>query len=272
MMRKWIGPQWGNVPIRAIRTADIEAWLRKMDCAPKTRKHRKALMHELFCAAIRWELATVNPVSMVRVKGGSKRRRRPYLISLEEFQRVLSFLAAPCRHMVLLAALLGLRASEVVALKWRDFDFSAGTLLVERGSVSRRIADTKTETSEDLMPLDPWLAAEMVDWRKAHPGSDEDWVFPSRVTGGPLHQDSIRKRHLIPAGKAAGLERPLGWHTFRHSYRRWLDEAGTPVGIIKELMRHAHISTTMDVYGVGRLTPAKRRANAAIVEKALKQA
>lgn len=45
--------------------------------------------------------------------------------------------------------------------------------------------------------------------------------------------------------------------------------AGTPVGLIKELMRHANISTTMDVYGVGTLTPAKRAAHSALVAMAL---
>lgn len=273
MLRKWIEPRWGNIPVRAIRTAEIEQWLRRMNCAAKTRHHRKALMHALFNAAIRWELSTHNPVSLVRVKGGSKRRRRPQLISLEEFRCVLDHLAAPYRQMVLLAALLGLRASEVVALKWRDIDFAAGTLLVERGAVSRRVADAKTESSQDLVPLDPWIAKELLVYLERHPGANnDDWVFPSPVTGGPLHQDSIRKRRLRPAGMAAGLEHPLGWHTFRHSYRRWLDEEGTPLGIIKELMRHAHISTTMDIYGVGTLTPAKRKANALIVEMALKQA
>jgi integrase len=81
----------------------------------------------------------------------------------------------------------------------------------------------------------------------------------------PFRQETIRAKHLIPAGAAAGLPFRLGWHTFRHSYRRWLDEASTPLGIIKELLRHARISTTMDVYGVGTLTTAKRNAQTAVV-------
>ena len=260
MLQKWIAPRWGSIPVSAIKTADIELWLSQMNCAPKTRQHRKTLLHTLFNAAVRWEMVHRNPVALARVRSGSRRRRRPLLITLDELRIVLSHLESPWREMTLLAALLGLRASEVVALKWADFDFGNGTVRIERSSVSRRVARAKTESSEDLLPLTGIVAAEMREWRERGPESAEDWVFPSPVTGGPYHQDSIRKRHLNAAGRAAGLSRPLGWHTFRHSYRRWLDEAGTPLGIIKELMRHAHISTTMDVYGVGTLTPAKRQA------------
>jgi len=35
----------------------------------------------------------------------------------------------------------------------------------------------------------------------------------------------------------------IGWHTFRHSYRSWLDETGAPLTVQKELMRHASIQT-----------------------------
>jgi integrase len=267
MLRSWIGPRWGNMPVSAIKTADIESWLKSMKCAPKTRQHRKALMRALFQAAIRWEMASHNPVHLARVKGGSKRRRRPRLISLDEFERVLCCLREPFRQMVMLAALLGLRASEIVALRWEDFDFVAGTLRIERGCVAGRIADAKTESSQDLMPLHPAIAAEMLRYQERSRKSE--WVFSSPVTGQPYHQDTIRQRHLRRAGIRAGLGFRLGWHTFRHSYRRWLDEAGTPVGIIKELMRHAHISTTMDVYGVGTLTPAKRRAHSRLVDLVL---
>lgn len=213
-------------------------------------------------------MVTRNPVAAARIKSPTRRRRRPLLITLTELQSVLAHLRQPWRQMVLLCALLGLRASEVVALKWGDFDFTAGTLRIQRGSVGRRVAETKTESSEDLLPVHEQIAAEILRLPRAAGKLDDDWVFPSPVTGGPFHQDSVRKRHLIPAGKAAGLTRPLGWHSFRHSYRRWLDEAGTPVGLIKELMRHADIRTTMNVYGVGTLTPAKRQAGEALVRSA----
>jgi len=78
----------------------------------------------------------------------------------------------------------------------------------------------------------------------------------------PLHDDRW---------DAAGKYGSIGWHTFRHTYRSWLDETGAPMGVQQKLMRHAQISTTMNVYG-NALMEAKREANAAVVNRILRSA
>jgi hypothetical protein len=45
-----------------------------------------------------------------------------------------------------------------------------------------------------------------------------------------------------------GLGR-IGFHVFHHTYRAWLNETGAPVDLQQKLMRHAHVSATMDQYG-----------------------
>ena len=57
-------------------------------------------------------------------------------------------------------------------------------------------------------------------------------------------------------------------HTFRHTYRSWLDSVGTPVGVQQRLMRHADNRTTMNVYGTA-VTAEMRRAQAKVVHLAL---
>jgi integrase len=57
-------------------------------------------------------------------------------------------------------------------------------------------------------------------------------------------------------------------HTFRHSYRSWLDETGAPLTVQKELMRHASIQTTMNIYGKA-MTDSKRQAHSKVVEMVL---
>jgi integrase len=44
----------------------------------------------------------------------------------------------------------------------------------------------------------------------------------------------------------------------RHTYRPWLYDTGAPMGAQQKLMRHAQISTTLNVYG-NALKEAKRR-------------
>ena len=73
----------------------------------------------------------------------------------------------------------------------------------------------------------------------------------------------------MPAGLKLGLGR-IGFHTFRHTYRAWLDETGAPMGVQQKLMRHAHISTTMDQYGnasANRETKGQSADRAAAPEK-----
>jgi site-specific recombinase XerC len=67
------------------------------------------------------------------------------------------------------------------------------------------------------------------------------WVVSNPVTGKPYHQEEIQKRRIRKAGITAKVGSDIGWHTFRHSYRSWLDETGAPLTVQKELMRHASI-------------------------------
>ena len=68
---------------------------------------------------------------------------------------------------------------------------------------------------------------------------------------------------------AAGKYGAIGWHTFRHTYRSWLDETGAPMKVQQELMRHASIQTTMNIYGQA-MSSSKREANGKVVEMVLK--
>lgn len=59
----------------------------------------------------------------------------------------------------------------------------------------------------------------------------------------------------------------VGWHTFRHTYRSWLDDTGAPIGVQQKLMRHADITTTAK-YG-DALMESKRKHNSIVVRRAL---
>jgi integrase len=93
---------------------------------------------------------------------------------------------------------------------------------------------------------------------------DEDWLFCQSNHGKALPSGESAKIADQRAAKAAKLRVNIGWHTFRHSYRSWLDETGAPMKVQQELMRHASIQTTMNVYG-RVMTETKRRANSQVV-------
>jgi integrase len=275
--------------------------------APKSKTHIRSLMHLMFECATRWELFTDkrNPIALVRVKEGSKRRHRPAILTVDEFEILIALLKEPYRTMAYVAQCLGLRVSEIAALQWDDFDFEKNQLLVQRSFVDGRTDEVKTEYSQDHVPLHASLSEIVLEWSKEAVPTEEGWVFANPITKKPYFPTEIQKRHIRPAGCclvacpeckaeigvwcsqdrptpngkrllihekrriAAGKYAAIGWHTFRHTYRSWLDETGAPMKVQQELMRHASIQTTMNVYGQA-MSSSKREANRKVVEMVLR--
>ena len=268
-IKNHIRPRWGDVSIDAIRAMAVEDWLRGLPLAPKTKSHVRGLMHVIFQCALRWELTGNNPLKLVRVRDATKRLAAPRVLTTDEFCRIADLIVEPYQTQVWVAGFLGLGASEIMPLRWSDFDFADRALLVQRSMVHGRVADVKTEYSKERVPLDAALVELLRQHQRGPFGSHEGWVFANPVTGRPYHQDSIQQQHIRRAGREAGLGDGIGWHTFRHSYRSWLDDTGAPLSVQKELMRHASIQTTMNVYGKA-MTDTKRQAHSKVVEMVLR--
>ena len=271
MISQHILPKWGDMYLQDVRPALVQDWLRMLTLSPTYKGHIRSLMYRLFDRAMIWELIGVdrNPMDLVEVKGISKRRKRPRILPVKDAWRMLGALAQPYRTIVLIALCFGLRISEILGLRWTDFDFKRSAVLILRSAVGKRLNKLKTECSQDEVPLERGFIVELKKWQALCLESEGQWLFPSPATGRPLHADSIRADYLVPTGLQLGLGR-IGFHTFRHTYRAWLDETGAPVGVQQNLMRHAHISTTMDLYGNASME-AKRKANRPVVQRLLKR-
>ena len=271
MISQHILPKWGDMYLQDVRPALVQDWLRTLTLSPTYKGHIRSLMYRLFDRAMIWELIGVdrNPMDLVEVKGISKRRKRPRILPVKDAWRILGALAQPYRTIVLIALCFGLRISEILGLRWTDFDFKRSAVLIQRSAVGKRLNKLKTECSQDEVPLERGFIVELKKWQALCLESEGQWLFPSPATGRPLHADSIRADYLVPTGLQLGLGR-IGFHTFRHTYRAWLDETGAPVGVQQKLMRHAHISTTMDQYGNASME-AKRKANRPVVQRLLKR-
>ncbi|MGO9338422.1 MAG: tyrosine-type recombinase/integrase [Terracidiphilus sp.] len=267
-LTKHLKPRWGDTLMSAVKALEVTEWLKSLPLSPKTRSQMKALLHLLFERAMLWELIELqrNPIELVKVKGSSKRQRRPQMLAPEKFQELIAVLREPYRTMAIVAMCTGLRVSEILALRWEHIDFNAGAMMVQQGVVNGRIGRVKTEASQDEVPLDPAFAEVLLKWKGDR---TEGLVFPSHITGCCYHASIIQKQILKPRGEGIGIP-GLGWHTFRHAYRGFLDETGAPIGVQQKLMRHANVSTTMNVYGNSSLR-AKQEANSKVVQMVMKR-
>ncbi len=275
--RSWlthhVQPKWGSVLIPNVKPLLVEEWLSGLDLAPKSKGHIRSIMHILFNWAMKWELIDLdkmNPMKLVRVEGSSKRLRQPRTLTVKEFRLLLERLEEPIRTMCIVAACLGLRASEVAGLQWGDFDWGNRQVHIQRGFVVGHVDEVKTTNSNRNLPVHAALASLLLEYKKetAADAKISAWLFPSPYgTGKPRWPWTIQRTHLLPAGISAGLGR-IGWHTFRHSYSTMLHALHVDLKVQQELLRHADIRTTMNVY-TQAMPDAMRRANSRVVEMVL---
>jgi integrase len=239
-------PRWGAAHLGAVRPLDVEAWLRQLSLANPTKKHIREMMHVLFQCARRWGYVQENPIELVRQS--ARRKGTPLVITPAQFCALVSHLKEPYRTMVLVAGCLGLRASEVTGLQWRDINWDDLTVLICRSVVHGREGEAKTEASEKPIPLDPDLATEILKHRERSVYvKPTDFVFAGD-SGKPRWQETILADYIKPAAAAAKIQGRVGWHTLRHSYSTLLRAHGTDVKVQQELLRHANVSTTLDTY------------------------
>jgi integrase len=153
---------------RRMKPVQVQDWLKKMDAAPKTKGHFKAVMHRLYQKAVLWEIVEWQryPMELVEVKGISKRQKKPIVLTVEQYYQILELLPQPYRTMVIVAQCTGLRAEEVLALEWQDIDFENLSMKVVRAVVHGRVETVKTEYSEDELPLDPDFAEILLTWKR----------------------------------------------------------------------------------------------------------
>ena len=253
LMDRHIQPKWGSSSLSKIRPFEVETWLKELDFSAETKRHIKSMMYRLFeCAMKRgWLEAQRNPMSLVRVKGRNRVIEK-VVLTPEQMATVRENLQDPILLMSELSCYLGLRICEVLGLMWEDFDQDAKTLSIRRSAVDGYVADVKTEASRDVIPLSGEFISFILRWQQIAPLSAEGWMFPSIVTGRPYHAGILLRRHLTPLASKIGVPR-LGWHTFRHTFRSWLDAVGTAVGVQQKMMRHADVATTMNIYGKGMM-------------------
>jgi integrase len=166
----------------------------------------------------------------------------------------------------------GLRQGELLALRWADVDLE-GRRLAVRGSLHRpagggwTVEEPKTTRSRRPVVLAPLAVRALVahrcrqgaERRAAGPRwADHDLVFPNRV-GRPLANQNLISRDFRPLLERLGLPR-IRFHDLRHTAATLLLEAGVHPKVVSELLGHADVGTTLDLYS--HVSPAMHAAAA----------
>ena len=256
---------------REMGGAEVEAFLSRLavegNVAAGTQNQALSALLFLYRVVLGIELPWME--SIVRAK---RPRRVPTVLSRDEVQRLLASMDG---RPWLVASLLygtGMRLMECLRLRVKDVDFARNEITVRDGKGGK---DRRTMLPRSLIePLQREierarvlhahdLAAGFGEARLPHAlarkyvnaARDFGWqyVFPSaNRSRDPLDgtmrrhhfDDAILSRALKRARSSAGIAKPLGAHTLRHSFATHLLEAGYDLRTIQELLGHADVSTT----------------------------
>ena len=278
-LKKWIVPRWGACRLTDVKAIEVEKWLKTL-CFKKTggalargsKAKVRNIMSALFSHAIRWEWADKNPITSVRQS--AKRQKAPDVLIPEEIVAILGELPNPLRMMIELDAFTGLRRGELIGLRWADVDFEQLVLHVRRSVVAMVEGAPKTEASQKDVPLDAQTAESLLAWRQMcpYPGPD-DWVFASPAMKGkqPYWPGTQWRYYGKPALKRAKITKHVTYHTFRHTFGTLLNANGENPKVVQELLRHASMKVTTDVY-MQAVSPQKREAQSKLVKMVMKTA
>jgi len=199
--------------------------------------------------------------------------RLPVVLTEREVERLLSQMEGMTGLMARLIYGTGLRLSECLRLRVKDVEFSYCQILVRDGKggkdrvtmlpkklvdpLYRHLGRVKALHERDIREGCGEVELPHALSRK-YPRAPWEWgwqfVFPSAGRSADPYTGVIRRHHLYDqtlsravsrAARAAGIAKPVGCHTLRHSFATHLLQSGSDIRTVQELLGHSDVSTTM---------------------------
>ncbi len=250
--RVHLAPFFGERSLDSVRSADVldlVSTLEEKDLSPKSIRNVIATLSALFNFARapqrRW--ASGNPCEGVELPAVPERTEIRYL-ALEEVDAAIAnvpegIYQAIDRALILTAAMTGLRKGELLALRWRDVDWTAARIRVRQNWVRGEFGTPKSKRSTRSVPMADEVGGELERLFKSsrHQG-DGDLVFT--LTGEPLPKANVTRR-FRKALKAAGLDGSHRFHDLRHTFGTRMAATGeVSMRTLQEWMGHRDLATT----------------------------
>ena len=241
-LRRYLIPFFGDRNLAEINRQMVQGFVAQMgkQLAPKTVCLAKNLLSKIFSTAIEWGYVEQNPCTGVRLPTLIVQRTRTALTP-EQVRKLLEGLPEPCRTMVLVAVLTGLRRGELFALRWGALDFERKLVHVRESVYEGQFTTPKTRSSVRTIAMCHALEEALRVLRHSS-AAPSDLVFVSNA-GTPLRPENVLKRVLHPVCTRLGLPK-VGWHDLRHTSATLLHQH-EPLRVTQAILGHSDLQTTL---------------------------
>lgn len=218
----------------------------------------KNILYQTLTEAVKAGLLSANPCQYVDLP--STARHEAHFYTVQQMQELLDAIRDdPLYPLVKIAALYGLRRSELLGLQWDSIDFDRGTLTIRHTvtKVTTAVAKDKTKNASSYrtFPLLPEarqiflsaLDAERENRRlfgKSYQQSPYVFKWPD---GRPFSPDYVT-RHFAALLRKHDLP-PIRFHELRHTCASLLLSQGMTLKDVQEWLGHSDIKMTANVYG-----------------------
>ena len=187
----------------------------------------------LFLSAVKYAYLNILKKDITSgIKRPKKEKRIPEVLTKLETKKLLdSFDNQKSRLMVAIMYACGMRVSELVSLRTKNFDFEEkiGYIKQAKGKKDRIF-------NIPLLLLDE-IKGQIENQNK----KNQEFLFSGPK--GKLSSRNIQKI-VSSASKRAGIKKDIHCHTLRHSFATHLLEDGTDIRHIQILLGHTDLSTT----------------------------
>jgi integrase len=257
--------EFGNRKIEAITPEEIELWITGYSGSNRTRQKYLVCLGSIFKRAMKVHGLPRNPADVVE----RPRVRRAAKIDVLRPEEVLALVrAAESEQDAAIfhtAAFAGLRMGELLALRWRDVDFTRRTIHVRENWTQGETTTPKGGT-ERAVPMAEEVAQRLARLgQREHFTTDDDLVFCT-PRGQHVGYKSLKERYRA-ALRAAGVREDFRFHNLRHTFGSTVIRHADSREVM-EWMGHADLTTTRRYLAfVDREDAAKRVSEAFSLEK-----
>lgn len=253
-------PAMGSKKLDEITTADVDALKGRLTEKGRSAKRINDILTVLRTAlkiAFEWDIT--GPVR-AKIKGLKVRKTAMSFYEDHELEKLLEmakFVDDRAHLVVLLGADAGLRAGEMLALRWTDCDMKRGAFSIARGTW-RGVTDSTKGGEIRTVEMTARLRAALAAHRHAR-GPLVLYRPDGRAVSLKIVQGWMKA-----AQRLANVERAQPVHVLRHTFGTRLAAEGATPKQIQVLMGHASITTTLRYM---HLSPASRVSAIRLLEK-----